>query len=239
MKQLNANWITEGHLDFEYKKYVLLAYLQEVENHFNESKLYPVLSDLVFHYNNLISIKQNKTLTAEQFPKKLTRLDLKEFTTKYEKLIHDDEYLEVIESIIDYALPKTQKYLEEGKELYEFVEDKLNIFPVGVIPINASEGYLFIRAKEKRETKVFEYGVSLFENAQEKFRSLKTAYLTTYSTSLTNTYEQIKIDLIKTVKKLPNPAIYVIESELQFPFQESLFPVAKRKIVRILAQHGA
>ena len=239
MKQLNANWITEGHIDFEYKKFVLLAYLQEVEKHFNESKLYPMLSDLVFHYNNLFSIKQNKTLTAEQFPKKLSKLDFQNFKAEYERLITDDDYLEVIESIIDYALPKTQKSLEEGKELFEFIEDRINIFPVGVIPINADEGYMFIREKEKRETRVYEYGITLFESAQEKYRGLKTEYLKSYTASITNTYEQIKIDMIKTVKKLPNPATYVIESELDFPFQESLFPVAKRKIVRILNQHRA
>lgn len=30
MKTLNHNWLTEGLIDFEYKKYILLSYLQEV-----------------------------------------------------------------------------------------------------------------------------------------------------------------------------------------------------------------
>ena len=59
MKALNKDWITENSLDFEYKKYVLLAYLQSVEKEFEVQRLYPALSDLVEHYRNVILIKEN------------------------------------------------------------------------------------------------------------------------------------------------------------------------------------
>ena len=53
MKNLSENWITEGWVDFEYKKYVLLAYLQHVESQVKEGKLYPPLGELVQHYSKL------------------------------------------------------------------------------------------------------------------------------------------------------------------------------------------
>ena len=46
MSSLSTNWITEKHIDFEYKKYVLLGYLQHVNESFTENKLYPSLSEL-------------------------------------------------------------------------------------------------------------------------------------------------------------------------------------------------
>ena len=52
MKKLSPDWITEKHIDFEYKKYVLLAYLQEVNMNFEKTHLYPFLADLVDHYRN-------------------------------------------------------------------------------------------------------------------------------------------------------------------------------------------
>ena len=57
---LSKNWITEGIIDFEYKKYILLAYLQHIKSEFDERKLYPMLSDLFFHYQNLLQFKENK-----------------------------------------------------------------------------------------------------------------------------------------------------------------------------------
>ena len=52
MATLSENWITENHIDFEYKKYVLLGYLQKVKEHFNEQKLYP-------NFYNELSTQQN------------------------------------------------------------------------------------------------------------------------------------------------------------------------------------
>ena len=52
MKTLSETWFADGYIDFELKKYTLLAYLQEVNKYFNEHKLYPQLADVIFHYNN-------------------------------------------------------------------------------------------------------------------------------------------------------------------------------------------
>ena len=62
MKQLSDTWFAEGYIDFELKKYTLLAYLQEINKYFNENKLYPQLGDVVFHYNNLVEVRENKML---------------------------------------------------------------------------------------------------------------------------------------------------------------------------------
>ena len=67
MPSLSTNWITEKHIDFEYKKYVLLAYLQHVSAHFTENKLYPDLSELITHYRNVLSLKENKQTMFDSF----------------------------------------------------------------------------------------------------------------------------------------------------------------------------
>ena len=76
MQKLNDNWITEKHIDFEYKKYVLLAYFQEVSNDFNGVRLYPVLSDLITHYRNTLAFKENKGRIANAFPKRISSIDI-------------------------------------------------------------------------------------------------------------------------------------------------------------------
>ena len=52
--KLKENWLTEGLIDFEYKKYQLLAYLKRVKDSFNKVELYPFLSDLVFSFSPLL-----------------------------------------------------------------------------------------------------------------------------------------------------------------------------------------
>ena len=75
MNNLKHDWLTEGLIDYEYKKYVLLAYLKDVGNRFNQSELYPFMTDLIFHYRNLIKVKESKKLMYDNFPESLTKAD--------------------------------------------------------------------------------------------------------------------------------------------------------------------
>jgi hypothetical protein len=40
MKTLSETWFADGYIDFELKKYTLLAYLPAINCHFQENKLY-------------------------------------------------------------------------------------------------------------------------------------------------------------------------------------------------------
>lgn len=238
MQQLSPNWLTEGLIDFEYKKYVLLAYLKHVTKHFNASELYPFLSDLVFHCNNLRTLQERKEYAANRLPKKLTQVDLEQFSLKYEQMIKDDS-LEEIEAIIEFAMPKMKAQLREGREIYEFVENNLSIWPIGIVPLNTEDGYILIQSGGRRDTQVFEYHITIFETAEERYRGIKAKYVSTYTYGFAQSMEDIKVDLVKNHKQLANPATFAINSELVFPFQETLLPVAKRRLVRYLSEIAA
>lgn len=236
MKHLSETWFAEGYIDFELKKYTLLAYLQEVNSYFNESKLYPQLADLVFHYNNLIQFRENKKYLQEHFPKKLTGIQIERLQVLYEQMIGDDELMQELEQIIYYSEGELKSTISNGAEIYEFVEDSLTIAPVGLVPLDVQEGYFFLSAGNTRNTRVYHYRLSIFEKKEEKYRSIKTALLEQQLRSFVHTYENIKYELIKTRSDLPNPAVYSIETELTFPVEETLLPIAKRSLVKYISQ---
>lgn len=70
-QRLSDNWITTNHIDFEYKKYILLAYLQHVNDCFEETKLYPALSELVKHYRNLVALRDQKNSLYNKLSRKI------------------------------------------------------------------------------------------------------------------------------------------------------------------------
>ena len=94
MKSLSETWFADGYIDFELKKYTLLAYLQEVNKYFGEQKLYPQLADVIFHYNNLVAFRENKKFLQEQFPKKLTGIQIQKLQVLYEQMMDDDELMQ-------------------------------------------------------------------------------------------------------------------------------------------------
>ena len=232
MENLQKDWLTQGLIDFEYKKYVLLAYLNTVKNSFDRVELYPFLSDLVFHYRNLAAVKENKTLIRDSFPKEISLEEFKRLELSYTKMVEDDAMMKELENIIEFAIPRLKNSLQEGSGIYELVESKCEINPVGVTPLYAKEGYLFVTQPPEKETNVYRYQVSIFEQSHEQLRSLNTEFIERFPTTITNTYENIKLELVRRYREMPNPATYLILSKMKFPFTETLMPVAKRLFVK-------
>lgn len=235
MDQLKHDWLTEGLIDYEYKKYVLLAYLKDVRLRFDRTQLYPFMSDLIFHYRNILKVKEHKKLMFENFPETLSKADFNKLKLTYVKVINDDDVMQELEDIISFAIPEMQSALDEGKEICDFVEEHIELQPVGVSPIYEKEGYLLINQDGTRNVGVYRYNVTFFEHAEEKYRSMTTTFLMEDFQDFSRPYETIKIDLTKKFVDLPNPATYLALSKLRLPVTETLLPVAKRMLVRNLS----
>ncbi len=235
MKTLEKDWLTAGLIDFEYKKYVLLSYLQSVKTNFQAKKLYPDLLDLQRHYEYSLYFKSGLEQMAKNFPKRIKGFNNDNMALDYEPDAQpESEYLAEIESIADYALPRFRRGIEEGEELKKGMEDGISITPIGILPLYKNDGYMFLYEPLIHETKVYQYNVTIFENNHEKQRGIKTYLIDTVRYSPSNTFENLKIALVKKYKHLPNPATYLIESKLLMPLQETLLPLAKRKMVAYL-----
>jgi parvulin-like peptidyl-prolyl isomerase len=239
MKTLSQTWFADGYIDFELKKYTLLAYLQEIGRHFTEHKLYPQLADLIFHYNNIVAFRENKKYLQEQFPKKLTGIQLEKLQLLYESLIEDDELMQELEDIINYASTTMKKTITTGSEIYEFVENKINIEPVGIMPLDQNEGYFLLCEGSCHNTWVYQYRLSIFEKHDEKYRSIKTEFVDVWQRNFVNTYSNIKSQLLRNRSDLPNPAVYAVETDLTIPMEETLLPIAKRSLVRYITNQSA
>ena len=239
MNTLPINWLTAGLLDFEYKKYLLLAYLQAAKTEFGQQKLYPVFSDLIMHYRNLMQVKEHKKLVYEAFPQRISRADFEKLELVYEKIINDDETMQQIEEIIDYAAPLFGEAVASGKELYDFVESHLEISPIGIYPIYRDEGYLFLEAYPGKETQVYLYRITVFENTYEKYRGINTQHLKTVRRGLALTHESLKVQLLRERQELPNPATFAVISKIPVPIEQALLPIAKRTLVKYVARQAS
>lgn len=237
MAELNKNWLTEKHIDFEYKKYVLLAYLQEVKQHFDSTSLYPWLAELIDHYKGTIAVKENREQLKQFFPKRLKGIG-KNGELTYESLIDDSEMMEELEAIIEFAIPRFHSQVEEGRSVYDVVEEHMYLQPVGLIPLDQAYGYLFLKGGQKNNTYVYEYREALFESSNEKFKALHTRFVKSFTSNLSTTYQSIKSDLLRENKELANPATYAVESDLDIPLEDTFLPVAKRMLMQHLMSAG-
>lgn len=232
---LSETWFVEGTIDFELQKYRLLAYLRDVDALFGKRQLYPQLSDVIFHHDNLIAFRKNKQFLQDAFPKRMSDVDLRQAEIIYERMLADNELMEELEEITTYALQRIRKTIDVGTDIYEEVEHAIQIMPVGLLPVYKDEGYLLLRWGTHQETRAYSYTVTLFERENARYKGLRMQYLNSWPKSIVWTPQHIKTELVRSNTALHNPAVYAMETGLELPLQETILPVAKRVFIKYLS----
>ena len=231
---LSDTWFMEGYIDYELQKYRLLAYLQDVKKHFSATRLYPQLAEIIAHYNNLLSYRANKQHLQDAFPRRISQIHTERMELVYEQLMADDSVMQELEEIISFAIGGMRETITEGAGIYELIEKKMIIEPVGIVPLYKNEGYALMHYTGEKDVNVYHYTVSIFDNKDARYRALRMQFIDTRTKTYATTWEQMKIEIVRDIRTLPNPAVYVVEFPLHIPFYETLLPITKRALVRYI-----
>lgn len=235
MEKLNKDWITDGLIDFEYKKYILLGYLKNVQSAFNKVELYPSLADLIMHYENLLTLKKGREELRLKFPKEIQGIDQERLALIYKTMVNDSEVMKQLEEIIEYSIPMFKSSLNEGKEIYEFVEGNCELSTVGLLPLYIDEGYLLINDTGNSDTNIYRYHLMKLHHDDTNYRAIHTSFIKSMPRRIGESFETIKRNLIKQFVDLPNPATFSLVSKIKFPFDSTLEPIAKRLLVQYIS----
>lgn len=232
---LTLDLFTQVQSDYEKRQYKVLSALKGISEDFQHNKIYPHLSHLAELYHTLEDIRKRLNDLRSEFPKRIKKVDFVNQEIEHEIVFVDGSDLQKVEELIEWALPYIKAKIEEGKTIYEFVNEKIFLEEVGIIPNYIDEGYFFVPDNEEEKLILFEYEVSIFQSAKDQYRSLKTQFLKALGQGRAmRSPNSIKLDLINEFKKLPNPATYSFQTDLDFPFNETVLPVVKRKLIKQL-----
>lgn len=233
--KLTLDLFTHVQSDFETSQYKVLAGLKSISEDFQQNKIYPHLSHLIELHNTLSDILKRLQDLRNEFPKRIKKIDFVNQEIEHEVVFVAGSDLAKVEELIEWALPHIKAKIEEGKTIYEFVNDEIKLEEVGIIPNYTDEGYFFVPDNEESKLLLFQYEVTIFESSKDTYRSLKTAFLNALEQGKAHlSPNAIKLDLISQNKELPNPATYAFNTDLSFPFNETIFPITKRKLLQQL-----
>lgn len=230
---LSLDLFTKVQSDFEISQYKVLAGLKEISEEFKLNKIYPNLSHLVELHSTLTDILNRLKDLRNDFPKRIKKIDFVNQVIEHEVVFVDGEDLSKVEDLIEWALPYIEAKIEEGKAIYEFVSEEIRVEEVGIMPHYTDEGYFFVPDNKEAKLLLFQYEVTIFESSKDSYRALKTAFLKGLERrDIHLSPNTIKLNLISENKELPNPATFAFNTDLSFPFKETIFPVAKRKLLK-------
>lgn len=231
MHRLSLDTFLAGSSDIEVRQYHVLQGLKQCYGEFSHNRLYPTLAELVDLHAALVRILNGMSDIQGHMSHDLKEVDLEQGKLVYEHAMSDSD-LERAAELIAWGLPLLQQAIEEGAGIYNFVEEHMHIEQVGIMPMYRGEGYWFVPDPKAALLHLLRYEVSLFTSANERYRRLKTTNLGEVEQGLIlQSPESIKLDLIEKYRDLPNPATFICETDLDFPYTETILPIAKRKLM--------
>jgi hypothetical protein len=236
MKPLSLELFTGAVDDVEQTQYQILAGLQQAEAAFDKQRVYPHLGRLVTLHQGLMTVLERTEDFRSPDTGRITGIDWDEASVTYEWPELEGAEMTVVEDLIRWALPQIRSTIEEGREVYEHVEENTKLETVGIVPSYLQEGYLMVPDRKSDVLHVLRYELSTIHEEGEKHRALRTVHCRTVEQAGVDVHpSSIKLDLVEERRDLPNPATYFSNTDLQVPYKETLLPVVKRRLIRHLA----
>jgi hypothetical protein len=233
MAELSLQQFLHAEVDAEGARYRVLQGLQEMQQALRHNIIYPHLGDLIHLHHTLRTVLQQFEQMRQALPGILREID-----TEAQRLVYDRPAfvpMGMVEELIQWSMPQIEETIEEGRTVFEFVDGQLHLEGVGLVPAYQNEGYLMVADTGRKQLHVFRYHLSSLMQADERYRSLRTALVQSLSQpTIRLSPQEVKLHLVAERRDLPNPATWIVETEVDFPFESTVLPVAKRKLMRHL-----
>lgn len=236
MAHLTLATYIKGIGDVEAGRYRILAGLQAAHADFSRNRLFPPLADLVSLYRQLEAFLSGTDLLRDP-TSRVVGLDAASKTLLYGTGTMSSDELANLEELVRWSMPLIVERIEEGKTIHEFVEKHARLDEVGIVPAYVDEGYLLVPDLGQDAIHVMRYEMTIFSNAEERFRNLKTEHIRTIRFSAFDGDPwSIKQDLLRSFDDLPNPATFAMVTSMSFPYDETLLPIAKRALLQRISR---
>jgi hypothetical protein len=239
MADLHLQHFMQSGDDFESAQYRILSGLGEARSAFSRNIIYPHLGNLIHLHHDLQSLIEQLDGLREAMPGTLAAIHPETGEAVYDKSASAGVELGFMEDLIHWAMPHVKDAIAEGSTVFEFVDENLYLEEVGILPSYIEEGYLITPDPQRQQQHILQYQISVFTRADERYRSLKTTLIKSIpQRGIYPSPQSIKLDLLAENRNLPNPATYFFATDLDFPFEATVLPVAKRKLMQFLAEQG-
>lgn len=231
---LNKHWATMPAFDLELKRYQLLAFLQRVQRGFEAHKVYPYLTELRMQLEDLVDLHRSRGSSQRLRQGDLLGLDLRQRRLLYTRA-EDPAFLEVVDELLELALPDVQQHTNAGEDLRRSLLTELRITPVGLQPMHQYEGWLLLR--EGTEARAYSYSIpwvvstALFDPAMQ----VRTRFVTSFTWGSMSQLKHLRQRLEGLWPSTHWVATYALESERELPRMETLLPLARHLLFERIA----
>jgi|694.fasta_scaffold41467_7 hypothetical protein len=236
---METNWVFQEPIDFEHKQYVILDYLQKVDKQLNSLKLYPNFQQISFHLANInLIIEKGQYLTLNRVIKDPDdEILISDLIANEVPLFTREEIGEIYNSCV-FSSDKLKDYFNQAKAIWEVASDTIAIEAIqNQKNIESKQGLFMIKDNEVNH--LYEFVIKPIKKNGEETKCIIKKVCTCDTDDFEDKLKDVKKPLIKNIS---DPEVYkdlivfTIYHSNQFPFKETILPLAKRKVMNYMIQ---
>lgn len=235
---MDTDWLFQGIVDSEQKRYVLLDYFQKLNNHLEKMEVYPMFIELSLHLGNIQTlINQNKILyTDKKFLTNDDELLISDLKVKDIPVLSEEEIVEYHQILKD-SQPQLHDYFGFAKSIWSIVYESVDII-LKKNKNNTQSKNGFFYYKNNDGLYVWKYSIKRVYKTKGQTKTVtKLVY---FGEEDNLTIQEIISKFSKTYEKDNEKSYPIFEIQCKdiFPIEETLLPISKRKIMSFINQQN-
>ena len=216
--------------DREKRQYLWLAFLQATDANLKALELSPRYKEIK-RINDELNCFLDSASWLKEGGKSLIGFDQNTLRPIYESSVSQEDIEYLIEDMRQLFIPSTEHKQHNFQQLKEFVYQSISVEPIGIEQLYNKEGFALIKYTASDTTRIFKYKISSYANAKERI-TVYMNLINEFCYSISNNFEQIKMKLNRD----SNLNAYLIQCDVEVPFNNTLIPVAKGSLYKYLQQ---
>ena len=234
---LDVKKLTSCGSDWETNQYTILNKVKEWLQNLHKNKLFPSIEESIQLNLSLEDILRDNIESKLWFDNEIRSRKINERFIVYEKAHQIGNQLDKLFTFIDWALELNKQVLEEGRVIKNFVDENLYVKRISTIERNYNgKGYFTLPNNQNQFLNIYLYEIILDWSEDNLYQRMSSNLVRSIPFYLIEkSVEEIVIDFINSSKTLYEPVVYVFETDLDFPFKETMFPIAEEKLLKHLS----
>jgi hypothetical protein len=237
MTTFDLKKLTSCGSDWEANQYKLLIKVREWLSNFNKNRLFPSIEDAIQLNLALEDLLRENIESKLWFDNEIRGQNGNEKIVIFEKAHQVGNQLDKLLDFIDWALQLNRPVLEEGRIIKNFVEDNLFLTKVTNYEKNYhGKGYFCLPDNKNDLLNIYLYEVIWDWSEDELYQQINSHLVRSIpQNTIECPIEELVNEFIQTSQDLHEPVAYVFETDLDFPYDETMFPIAEEALLKHLA----
>ncbi len=234
---LDVKKLTSCGSDWETNQYTILNKVKEWSSNLHRNRLFPSIEESIQLNLALEDILRDNIESKLWFDNEIRSRKINERFIVYEKAHQIGNQLDKLFTFIDWALDLNKPVLEEGRVIKNFVDENLFVKRISTIERNYNgKGYFTLPNNQNQFLNIYLYEIMLDWSEDNLYQRMSSNLVKSIPFYLIEkSVEEMVIDFINSSQTLYEPVVYVFETDLDFPFKETMFPIAEEKLLKHLS----